>query len=57
MSEFITMLLIENKTISDKEFYSYMKENYNIKKFNNRYKELLDDFLKEYARNKTEKSE
>ena len=57
MSEFISMLLIENKCYKDNDFYKFIKNNYNIKKFNNRYKELLDSFLNQYALNKTEKSD
>ena len=57
--EFIIMLLIENRSYShDKEaFYNYLKENYDLDKFNERYMKLLDDFMKPYALNKTEKSE
>lgn len=58
--EFIIMLLIENRSYysGDKEaFYEYLKEHYDIDKFNERYMELLDEFMKPYALNKTEKSE
>jgi hypothetical protein len=58
--EFIIMLLIENRSYcsSDKgTFYEYLKEHYDIDKFNERYMELLDNFMKPYALNKTEKSE
>lgn len=54
------MLLIENRSYcsGDKEaFYEYLKEHYDIDKFNERYMELLDEFMKPYALNKTEKSE
>ena len=57
LQEFIALLLIENSCFNDLKFSDYIKDNYNTKKFNNRYKELLDDFLNEYALNKTEKSE
>jgi hypothetical protein len=55
--EFIVMLLIENNCFNNIKFSDYIKEHYNIDKFNNRYMELLDSFLNEYALNKTEKSE
>ena len=34
-----------------------LKKHYDIDKFNKRYMELLDDFMKPYALNNTEKSE
>ena len=55
--EFIIMLLLENNCFNNIRFSDYLKDNYNTKKFNERYKELLDNFLNEYALNKTEKSE
>ena len=55
--EFIIMLLIENNCFNNIKFSDYIKEHYNTDKFNNRYMELLDNFLNEYALNKTEKSE
>ena len=57
--EFIIMLLIENQCKSgiSNELYSYISDNYDISAFNNRYRELLDKFLSNYALNKTEKSE
>ncbi len=58
--EFIIMLLIENRSYcsSDKGvFYDYLKEHYDIDKFNERYMELLDEFMKPYALNNAEKSE
>lgn len=57
LQEFITMLLIENNCFNDLNFNDYLKNNYNLNKFNKRYIELLDDFLKDYALNKTEKSD
>ena len=59
MLEFITMLLIENRCIIDNNdmFIDFVEKNHDIKAFNSRYKELLDEFLKPYALNKTEKSE
>ena len=57
--EFIIMLLIENRSYCSKDggvFYDYLKEHYDLNKFNERYMELLDDFMKPYALNKTEKS-
>ena len=58
--EFIIMLLIENRSYySDDErtFYNFLKDNYDLNKFNERYMELLDEFMKPYALNNTEKSE
>ena len=55
--EFIIMLLIENNCYNNIKFSDYMKKYYDTKKFNSRYKELLDDFLNDYALNNTEKSE
>ena len=55
--EFIILLLLENNCFNNLQFSDYLKDNYDIKKFNERYKELLDNFLNEYALNKTEKSE
>lgn len=55
--EFIIMLLLENNCFNNIRFSDYLKDNYDIKKFNERYKELLDNFLNEYALNNTEKSE
>ena len=58
--EFIIMLLIENRSLlpnDDKIFFNYLKEHYDLNKFNERYMKLLDDFMKPYALNKTEKSE
>ena len=58
MQEFIIMLLIENRCYSfDFGFSDYLKGNYNIEAFNKRYKILLDEFLSDYALNKTEKSD
>ncbi len=58
--EFIIMLLIENRSFladDDGNFFNYLKERYDLEKFNKRYLELLDEFLKPYALNNTEKSE
>ena len=54
--EFIIMLLIENNCNHNEEFCEYFKEHYNTEKFNERYKELLDEFLNKYALNNTGKS-
>ena len=54
------MLLIENRSYCSKDggvFYDFLKEHYDLDKFNERYMELLDDFMKSYALNNTEKSE
>ena len=58
--EFIIMLLIENRSYCSEDkiaFYEHLKKHYDIDKFNERYMELLDEFMKPYALNKTEKSE
>lgn len=55
--EFIIMLLVERLAYKDDRFYNHFKENYDVNKFNERYRELLDKFLDPYALNKTEKSD
>ena len=55
--EFIILLLLENSAYNNIQFSDYLKDKYDISKFNKRYMELLDNFLKEYALNKTEKSD
>lgn len=59
MQEFIIMLLIENRCEfkDGGVFYEHISENYDREAFNKRYLELLDEFLKPYALNKTEKSD
>ena len=51
------MLLIENACYNNDKFSKYIEEHYDIEKFNKRYVELLDNFLNQYALNKTEKSD
>ena len=58
--EFIIMLLIENRSYCSSDngnFYHYLKEHYDLNKFNKRYMELLDKFMEPYALDNTEKSE
>ena len=55
--EFIVLLLIENNCYNNIQFADYIKDKYDVSKFNNRYKELLDKFFNDYALNKTEKSD
>ena len=56
--EFIIMLLIENRALGDNgDFLCFLKEHYDIKSFNKRYTQLLDEYMNQYALNKTEKSE
>lgn len=55
--EFIIMLLIERLSYKDDNFNDYFHNNYDVNKFNDRYRELLDKFLDPYALNKTEKSD
>ena len=55
--EFIILLLLENNCFNNLKFSDYLDKNYDTKKINGRYRELLDEFLKPYALNKTEKSD
>lgn len=55
--EFAILLLLENNCYNSMQFANHIKDNYDIDKFNNRYRELLDKFLNDYALNKTEKSD
>lgn len=57
MSELIIMLLLEKKAFEHPDFYEYLREYYDVDEFNDRYRELLDDFLNRYALTKAEKSE
>lgn len=54
-------LLILKNILEDYDEHSkykeYIDKNYNISKMNNRYLELGREFLKDYALNKTEKSD
>lgn len=54
--EFIILLLLENNCFNNLQFSDYLEKNYDSKKINKRYKELLDEFLEPYALNKIEKS-
>ncbi len=56
MQEFIIMLLLENLATNNEDFENYFHKHYDTVKFNNRYKDLLDEFLNEYALNTSEKS-
>ena len=42
---------------NDIEYNEFLSRNYNIEEMNSRYLELGEEFLNEYALNKTEKSE
>ena len=42
---------------NDIEYNEFLSEHYNIEKINKRYLELGKEFLKQYALNKTEKSD
>lgn len=57
MSEFTIMLFLEQLVLNNRDFNDYLHDYYNVDKFNIRYRELLDEFLNDYALNKTEKSE
>ena len=41
----------------DKEYADFLDKEYNVQKMENRFLELGEEFLNEYALNKTEKSE
>ena len=43
--------------IKDKEYADFLDKEYNVQKMQNRFLELGEEFLNEYALNKTEKSE
>ena len=55
--ELIILLLLETKVHDREEYYEMFKKEYNCNKMNDRFNELLDKFLNEYALNNTEKSE
>jgi hypothetical protein len=55
--EFIILLLLENNCFNNIRFADYIENKYDSDRINKRYRELLDDFLNEYALNKTEKSD
>jgi hypothetical protein len=54
--ELIILLLLETK-FHDREDYHELLKKYDCNKMNDRFNELLDEFLNEYALNNTEKSE
>ena len=55
--EFSIMLHLERLANVNREFAEHLSNNYDIDKFNKRYRELLDEFLNDYALNNTEKSD
>ena len=55
--ELIILLLLETKFHDREEYHEMFKKEYNCDKINDRFNELLDKFLNEYALNNTEKSE
>ena len=55
--ELIILLLLETKFHDSEDYHEMFKKEYNCDKINNRFNELLDEFLNEYALNNTEKSE
>lgn len=57
MLEFSILTHLEDKYNEDDDFSIYMDSHCNLDKFNKRYGELLDEFLTQYALNKTEKSD
>lgn len=55
--EFSIMLHLERLASVNRKFSEHLSNNYDMDKFNKRYRELLDEFLNDYALNKTEKSD
>jgi len=55
--ELIILLLLETRFHDIDDYHEMFKKEYNCDKLNERYNELLDKFLNEYALNNTEKSE
>ena len=55
--ELIILLLLETKFHDREEYHEMFKKEYNCDKINDRFNELLDEFLNKYALNNTEKSE
>ena len=55
--ELIILLLLETKFHDREEYHEMFRKEYNCDKMNDRFNELLDKFLNEYALNNTEKSE
>lgn len=55
--EFSIMLHLERLASVNREFAEHLHNNYDMDKFNKRYRELLDEFLNDYALNNTEKSD
>ena len=53
--ELIILLLLEEKFHDVKEYHELLKK-YDCNKMDDRFNELLDKFLNEYALNNTEKS-
>ena len=54
--ELIILLLLETKFHDREDYHEMFKKEYNCDKINDRFNELLDEFLNEYALNNTEKS-
>ena len=55
--ELIILLLLETRFHDREDYHEMFKKEYNCNKINERFNELLDKFLNEYALNNTEKSE
>ena len=55
--ELIILLLLETRFHDRDDYHEMFKKEYNCDKINERFNELLDKFLNEYALNNTEKSE
>lgn len=56
LQELSVLLLIEQLYNTNELFKKYFYTNCDSNKFNNRYNELLDEFLNDYALNTPEKS-
>lgn len=54
--EFLLMLLLERKSYEEELFNDFLHKKYDLKAFNDRYMELLDEYLNKYAIDTIEKS-
>lgn len=57
MLELLVFLNIESVTEINPNLDNWLSENYDTQKINRRYLTLINEFLTDYALNKTEKSE
>lgn len=57
MNELQILSNLDAKCQTDLSFRNYLRDYYNVNKMTDRYIQLLDEFLSDYALDKTEKSE